>query len=376
MVTERKDDMKKILKKFINFLLKIIMFLFSKIRRKKYIVFTSFNGKQYSDNPKAISETLHNIDKKIPIVWLFKEKKNNIPSYIIQKKYNTLSIMWNLAGAKCWVSNCFDFAYISDRIYKCKNQYYLDTWHGDRGFKKIGYDMKNFLSNGSSVENGFIDTITSGSKFFSRVLISAYRYKGEIIESGCPRNDILISNKKKENSNMIKVRCNPSKKNLLFAPTFGSETIKIFNDNFYKINQKLSNNFNLLFRSHNLDNSKTKLIDVSDVEDMADLLSETDILITDYSSCAGDFLLTGKPVIVCQFDKENYNDSRGLYFDIEESGYTYAKSIDDLIDIIKSINYEQHKIIDKKILDFYGSHETGNSAYIVAKKIIEKYKDN
>jgi CDP-glycerol glycerophosphotransferase len=52
---------------------------------KNKIVFISFNGKSYSDNPRAISEILHEMSSDVEIVWLFnspESKKEITPEYI------------------------------------------------------------------------------------------------------------------------------------------------------------------------------------------------------------------------------------------------------------------------------------------------------
>jgi len=58
--------------------------------------------------------------------------------------------------------------------------------------------------------------------------------------------------------------------------------------------------------------------DVSTYPDMADLLSVTDVLITDYSSVMFDFANTGRPILLFTYDLEHYRDRlRGFYFDFE-----------------------------------------------------------
>ena len=53
--------------------------------------------------------------------------------------------------------------------------------------------------------------------------------------------------------------------------------------------------------------------------DVAEILPNTDILITDYSSVFFDFLLTNRPIIFAPFDYEKYiTKDRELYYDYDE----------------------------------------------------------
>ena len=113
--------------------------------------------------------------------------------------------------------------------------------------------------------------------------------------------------------------------------------------------------------------------DVTDYPDMADLLLVADMLITDYSSCAGDFLLTGKPVVLAHFDRQDYQDKhRTLWVNVEEAGYLVAKNQQELNSLLSRINTYNHQEIDKKVLDYYGTKESGNSAEAVAHRIISE----
>ena len=49
--------------------------------------------------------------------------------------------------------------------------------------------------------------------------------------------------------------------------------------------------------------------------EVAALLAETDLLISDYSSVWVDYLLTGKPVIAFQYDRDVYDHKRGIVWD-------------------------------------------------------------
>ncbi len=61
---------------------------------------------------------------------------------------------------------------------------------------------------------------------------------------------------------------------------------------------------------------KTKFIPAT--MDTNEILSVTDVLISDYSSIFYDFMLTGKPILFYVPDAENFEDYRGLYFGFDK----------------------------------------------------------
>ena len=64
---------------------------------------------------------------------------------------------------------------------------------------------------------------------------------------------------------------------------------------------------------------------------MADLLLIADMLITDYSSCAGDYALLKRPMVLYQADRQEYLErDRTFYFDIDESPDDFLGAISNL----------------------------------------------
>lgn len=156
------------------------------------VVFSSFKGKTYSDSPKAISEKLHEKYPEIKIVWLFKDvkaKQKIVPSYVKCVKAGTLRERSELYTAKCWIDN---FPKESCEI-KTKKQLYIQTFHGDRAIKKVGFDKK--AEHGKVIdmlETKKCDLFLAGSDMGEHVARSAFRYSGTVLKIGIPRNDILI----------------------------------------------------------------------------------------------------------------------------------------------------------------------------------------
>lgn len=358
-------------------------------RKKSYVYFSSFSG-QYSDSPKAISEAIHKLAPSIELVWLSNDK-SIFPDYIKTVKKGSLKCVKAMAQAKVWITHATGGK--ESGIWKGQDVLSLATWHGDRGFKKVLYaaldsmggkyvhlkDVPNF--------NG-IDYLTVGSEYGIRQAREAFRYEGELLCYGLPRNDKLI-HIKEYHEDIVQLKKGlgipEEAKALLYAPTFRD------NSSNQKVNVDLKhvlssisqdgNNWFILIRAHNLTKNLNykkveHLIDVSDFGDMADLLMISDCLITDYSSCAGDFILMDKPCILAQFDRKEYEDnSRSFWFNPDDSGFLIARTQKELDYLLAHVHDYNHKKINKKVLDFFGTFESGDASLQVAHIVLQWLND-
>ena len=110
-------------------------------------------------------------------------------------------------------------------------------------------------------------------------------------------------------------------------------------------------------------------MDVSDWPEAGELLLITDLLITDYSSIGGDFMLLGRPVVYYQPDTGDYNAERGMYFDPDQSPLLVAHSEEALLDLLsRPIDGPGNS---RAVMEFFGVHETGRAADAVARRIAE-----
>ncbi len=91
--------------------------------------------------------------------------------------------------------------------------------------------------------------------------------------------------------------------------------------------------------SHLLDFASERVRIASyDNSSVQDIIRESSILITDYSSIAWDFTYLKKPVVYYQFDREEYLAVRGSYVDLERDlpGYMCTKE-EDVLSQLKSL---------------------------------------
>ena len=355
------------------------------------VLFTSFGGTSYSDNPRAVSEALAKLDPDINIVWILSGNSEiaKYPSYINVVKKNHHILVWTaMAKARVIVTNenC-------NYIPKGKKQCFITTWHGDRAFKKILLDVgpapRSFVP--ESIP-GYCDYATAGSDYGVMQYQSAFLYNGKIIRQGCPRNDVLVNpDFKREELTRKRLGIPEGSKVLLYAPTLrksainSSEGQKLQDIDLAKLakilENKTGNQWYVLLRAHpvvaslNIQTDEEPYIDATNYEDMADLLAISDFLITDYSSCAGDFALTGRPILLYQSDIDDYvKNDRKLYFKMEDSPYYVAKTQSEAEKIVKEITSESAKKNCEEILRFYNTFESGKASDTLAEIIIKRIK--
>ncbi len=202
------------------------------------------------------------------------------------------------------------------------------------------------------------DLMLSDSKWTTEQYSKYFWYDGNIIKTGFPRNDILIS---KPHSIVNKVyktyKISSKNKILLYAPTFrdNSNTLKTFEYDFSNIISELRKKFGydyiLLVKLHPniaqlIQNSSEALdlgidyFDVSNYADMQELLLASDVLITDYSSCMFDAMLAKKKVFLLAKDFDEYiKNDRNLLFDLKKDiPFTFSDNEADLITKIKTFD--------------------------------------
>ncbi|NMP37316.1 MAG: hypothetical protein GX051_04215 [Clostridiales bacterium] len=359
------------------------------IDRKK-TVFMSFLGKSYSDNPRAISEALHSADSTCKIIWVFKDvetEKKIVPDYVKCVRYGSPAMFWHMATAGVWVDN-----YRKGFETKKRNgQYYIQTWHGDRGFKNIPQTSAQLNGDYSECyERKYCDLAIAGSDFGAKTYREALHFDGEILQTGCPRNDILLNGSDSTVAQFkARYKIPQAAKILLYAPTFrdsnksDSQDAKEldFAEIIAALEKKTGNDWCVVLRGHtgrtlNISNGSVlerKLFDATDYEDTKDVLLSSDALITDFSSLAGDFALLKRPLFLDTSGLNKFaEEDRTFIFDIRRSPFFFADSQQELINIIDALDLSAVPDNCKKILDFFGTTETGHSAEDIVKRILER----
>ena len=350
------------------------------------VVFCCFQGRSYGDNPRVISERLHELRPQTKIVWLFTREatarvKDTLPDYVKPVFYKTKYAFLEQATARVWVDNFTKQRYLTLRKGK---QFYIQTWHGDRAIKKICYDL-NLPGDSRRIEEDCARVCTA-SAFGENMFRTAFRYRGEYLKAGSPRNDILVKNDPAQAKAVRrKLGVPEGTRLLLYAPTYRDNEKVVpkraqmdLNRTLKKLEAKTGENWLCLFRAHylsqgiDLEAVKDRIVDVTKYEDMSELLLAADMVLTDYSSCALDFIVRDLPAIFFIADWEEYKAARGVYFDMHDTPFMLAHDQDELEALIDGLTQEKARANCTAIRDYFGYYETGRATDAACEYIISK----
>ena len=309
------------------------------------IVFESYNGKSANDNPRAIFDAIRQTRTDIPLYWSVRDRRVDVPKGGVPVVEGTAAWHRALATSRMWINNNNFPYYVRKRL----GQFYLQTWHGtpikrllrDMPRRKAPLTYRRLMA----TEVPQWDLLLAQNKQAAEDLSTGLGYEGPIEISEYPRNRRLLGVMQKPEMIERRLGALTSKRVILFAPTWRNK-----NRNGEKLdwNAQLDlhslaeiTNSTVLVRAHHIIErpdhkwNSSRVIDISDWVHIEEIMGISDILITDYSSIAFDFKLTGRPVIRFITDENEYLRERGVYANSHDNvGDGFARDFDSLVDLI------------------------------------------
>lgn len=332
--------------------------------KKGLVVCWSYNFKQYSCNPKALTEYLLENNPEFEIVWVFKKgvDTSGVDKRIKCVTYRSSEYLQAINTAEFLITNCRTHPY--DICWKKRpGQKYLMLWHGGMALKKIEKDAEEKLGyqypKKAKADSKACDLMISGCGFHTRLAKEKFWYEGEVLENGLPRSDIFFDTSAHETIKKAIHKAfdiDSSHKIVLYAPTFRKPaTIEPYRIDWKEVVPQLRKTLKaeavtVLLRLHpNLIGrfDTSSLINSPDVKDatayhdMQELLCASDMLITDYSSSMFDMTLLGRPCMLYATDAEQYD--RGYYFELEQLPYPLARNQEELIRNLEEFDLDKHR---------------------------------
>lgn len=368
--------------------------------KKGKIVFTTFEGDGgFCCNPRYIAEELlrrNENNSKYELLWLVNNMDRQFPEGIRKVKNTFLNRAYHLVTAQVWVDN-------SRKAYgtaKRKNQLYIQTWHAALEFKPVGmFRGKLFPKIAylvSRYDSKLADYVLSNSEWCTERYPKMLLYNGKILKTGSPRCDIFTT-KRTELYSTIRERYGipADGKIVMFAPTFRGGSQKGKRQVFFEkptldfemlsnaLQEKFGGTWYVFVRLHPqlaaqmegipLRNRSECIVDVSQADDMNEVLAAIDVFVTDYSSSAFDALNMHIPVFLYAEDLQEYVQDRGkLMWDMAELPFSMAETNEALQEEIKEFDKEKYEEAVKRFLKEHGVLEDGKASKRVV-NVVEKY---
>lgn len=350
---------------------------------RESIVFESGLGRQYGDSPRYIYEELVRRGDRRRKIWVH-DKAIPVwdPELVVVKRLSP-AYFWHLGRSRYWVNNQNFPHYVRRR----RTGVYVQTWHGTP-LKRMLHDLDEVVGR----DDGYVErvnravgqwtTLLSPSPYATQAFRSAFRYDGDVLETGYPRNDILCLTDTSTLTEQVRQRLQlpEGKRVVLYAPTFRDDARNQRGFSFElpfdlaRFAQEMGEDVVLLLRMHVLiadrltvpPELKHQVIDASRYLDIQELMLVSDVLVTDYSSVFFDYALLGRPMIFHAYDLESYRDSlRGFYLDYEaEVPGPVTTTEDELLDALHdrlAADVADRSTVDAFIARF-APHDDGHAA--------------
>ncbi len=341
--------------------------------KKNRIVFYSFNGKNCGCNPYYICSALAERDGgKYEMIWGLKDPENlgdTVPAGCKVVKFRSPKWYYYIKTARVVVLNVQEEGEVARR----KGQLFMQTWHASNGYKKVSYPKNALEKKKMKLSHKNYSLVFAGCKSMEeRRVRNSMGFSGKVIP-GTPRMDVLVNHDRPDYRKKVldTYGLPEDAKILLYAPTWKKDR----SDSEYGLDydavksaleKKFGGNWTLLVRFHpNMkvsgDFENEYIRNATDYPDMQELLYSCDVMISDYSSCVWDYSFTGRPCFLFCNDFEENGGNESFEIPLQEWGFPFCQSMDELLESIASFDPESYRKSVKAHHKQMGSYEDGKA---------------
>lgn len=302
------------------------------------VLFQCYRGEVASDNQLAIHNELTKRRSGIVTYWGVADRSVLLPEGAVPLVIGSKD-WYRKLGSVRYLCNNIDFDHFFQRR---QHQAFLQTFHG-HAFKSMG---KTFWASKQLSDHQIEYEIDRRRSAWTTALMpndesiqyydKEYKYTGEYLVAGFPRNDSILNSSKMSAqsriSNFYQIETGSSKW-VLYAPTWreasvtGAWSARMFDQlDLDMLAESLGEGWTIMVRGHGYNSREEEriqrsasIVDVTDYPEVNDLILGCDASILDYSSLRFDWAITRKPMIFFVPDMEEYFDLRPALFSFEES---------------------------------------------------------
>lgn len=270
-------------------------------------------------------------------------------------------------------------------------QFTVNTWHAGMNYKRIGPEYVHFRNKVAkklfAIRNRQPDLYLSGSGYFTQDTSASFHFDPKVFApTGLPRNDVFFRDNTVLEAKIKRRYALPQDcKLVLYAPTFRlgyQEDLHglDFGMLVTALSQRFGGDWKVLYRKHYFVRGKDSIldhntVDVSDYDDMNELLAVSDVLISDYSSCLWDFALTGRPSFVYATDIDDYHEKdRDFSYPLEKWPYPIARDNQELEEKILAFDQKDFQSKLQAHLEDAQCYDDGHAAQRAVDLVVKHMK--
>lgn len=392
---------RKAIRKCIDCLNKTLLYAFQHLKINEKLIVMESEG-DFSDNAFALYDYLskNSFLDKYKIVWLVSDVKampknlKNTKFIIKFPRFISVKRCFYLATCKFYF---FTHCNVLSNYRNRDGRTIVNLWHGC-GFKSgKGSSETDYIGDHSEADYIFV----TGRLFRPGHKAVFHCNDDKILEIGYPRNDYLFMDYNERQIKFYEKFLSGYKKRILWMPTFRRSVNDVLDEEYFNSltglplidNKTKLDSFNeflrvndtiCVFKLHHLQSelnvftekySNILLIRDEDLKTNNLQLNQVvlmfDILLTDYSSIATDYLLLDRPIIFTVDDYDTYNNSRGFILEdpIQYFPGCCVKTESQLIEAVEDVinDKDSYKATREALLNEYHHYTDGNAS----KRIVE-----
>ncbi|MDG9721392.1 bifunctional glycosyltransferase/CDP-glycerol:glycerophosphate glycerophosphotransferase [Streptomyces sp. DH41] len=339
-------------------------------------VFSAYWSRSVSCNPAAIDAELGRLAPHIRRVWAVRpEAVKNVPAGVEFVRVGSREYWAAVARAKYLVNN----VNYGDSVVKREGQVYLQTHHGTP-LKTMGLDQQKYPASTNMNFRKLLercdrwDVSLSSNRFSTGVWERVYPCSYTSLESGYPRNDVLVTATAEDvRAAREDLGLREGTTAFLYTPTHREyQSGFVPRLDLERVAERLGPDVTLLVRGHYFYGGSSRLaefqsagriVDVSAHPSVERLYLAADGLITDYSSAMFDYANLDRPIVIFADDWDTYSVVRGTYFDVlREAPGAVATTQEELIDLLTSGQWRDDRAAEardrfrRRFCDFDDGH--------------------
>ncbi len=190
---------------------------------REAVLYSSFDGRQYSDSPRAVHEELARRAPGLDHLWVVRDQQAAVPAGVRAVTLHSAEWYEALARSRWIVTN----THLPEWFERAEGQFVVQTWHGTP-LKRIGRDLEGTPHADAAYMASMPrraaqwSVLVSPNTFSTPVLRRAFGYTGDVLECGYPRNDLLYAPDRDKVAASVRQSLDvpEGRRTVLYAPTW------------------------------------------------------------------------------------------------------------------------------------------------------------